>query len=580
MGAGAGTAGFGAGLARGLASILVQRRQDDQAATQRQEQRHTQTLLGLLPTIIERAQSYDDVQPFIEQIIQGAGGAPTGGKKGKRASGSAAGGALDPHAILSQVLAPALGAGATGAATGAGGPPSPAASSPGAGTPPRASAAPATDPFFQPPVASTGQDPAPGGGGAPTTTPAAPASPARQSLMGVPLLNDEELATRATNRQAASEQALAERRVGIARDLYQRLKDVDPDFTLRDAMRAAGFTLDTERMFAPRPIGDPVESTAVPGEAVDEQGQAIDPTQATHWQAIQGPRGQIYWIPGASTSGDVNWQRMEGIAAGETTPRFFLQHPRTLEIRDLSGQPVAGDVRPVPPQGAAPSFQSKDVLDDQGVPVAANFDARTGRYTKIDGTVIQNPRPIPSAAATQDARKFKQAGPILDSIAELSARINTQQGVVARMAGGTAKIAAQANLNDDVAEYQALIMGFTPLVARALGHTGVLTQQDVDSVRALFPTAGDSKTLRDRKIARIQTILTALETDAAPAGTSTETPATAQPSTPRDEGASDANRRLRARQYLLQQGKPATDANINWLLQQPNIDTLLPPGRQ
>ncbi len=79
------------------------------------------------------------------------------------------------------------------------------------------------------------------------------------------------------------------------------------------------------------------------------------------------------------------------------------------------------------------------------------------------------------------------------------------------------------NLNDDIAEYEAMISGFTPLIARALGHTGVLTQQDVDSVKALFPRPGDSKSLRDRKVARIEQLMGAIENPgAAPGPTNTK----------------------------------------------------------
>lgn len=91
-----------------------------------------------------------------------------------------------------------------------------------------------------------------------------------------------------------------------------------------------------------------------------------------------------------------------------------------------------------------------------------------------------------SAAESMDARKFKKAEPALRGIAELSERINTQQGLLAKMAGGAARVAAKANYDDDVAEYQALIQMFTPMVARALGHTGVLTELDVQSVKDGF----------------------------------------------------------------------------------------------
>lgn len=204
----------------------------------------------------------------------------------------------------------------------------------------------------------------------------------------------------------------------------------------------------------------------------------------------------------AAADREADNKRQDAIAA-ETS-----RHNKSMEAR-----PVAG---------AQASFQAKEVLGDDGKSTMANFDARTGGYTRIDnGKPIKNPRPIPSALESQDARKFKQADPILRSVDELSEKINTQTGLIAKMSGGVEKVKAQANYNDDVAEYTALIEGFTPLVARALGHTGVLTQQDVDSVKALFPKPGDSKSLRDRKTARIKSIIGDLEAGADGAGATT-----------------------------------------------------------
>jgi hypothetical protein len=113
----------------------------------------------------------------------------------------------------------------------------------------------------------------------------------------------------------------------------------------------------------------------------------------------------------------------------------------------------------------------------------------------------------PTAQERNFTSSLEKINPVLSAISELSELINTQQGVIAKISGGAERVKAKANLNDDVAEYEALISGFTPMVARAVGHTGVLTQQDVDSVRALFPRPGDSKSLRDRKIARVKSIL-------------------------------------------------------------------------
>lgn len=165
-----------------------------------------------------------------------------------------------------------------------------------------------------------------------------------------------------------------------------------------------------------------------------------------------------------------------------------------------------------PPSAASNdvSWQRIEVLNDAGESVIASYNPKNRETLGPDGQVIRNPRPIPSAMASNDARKFKQAKPILESMASLSERINTQQGVVAKISGAIEKQKAQLNLNDDVAEYNSIIAGFTPLVARAVGHTGVLTQQDVDSVRELFPKPGDSKSLRDRKVARVMEIINAV----------------------------------------------------------------------
>lgn len=157
-------------------------------------------------------------------------------------------------------------------------------------------------------------------------------------------------------------------------------------------------------------------------------------------------------------------------------------------------------------------YQSKDVLNDEGKPVMANFDAVSGKYLDpVTNAPIKNPKPVPSAQERMDSRKFEKSAPVLSAIGELSEKINTGSGLLAKAKGAAEKVAAKANYDDDVAEYQALVSGFTPLVARSLGHTGVLTQQDVDSVKELFPKPGDSKTLRDRKVGRLMKIVGELE---------------------------------------------------------------------
>lgn len=109
-----------------------------------------------------------------------------------------------------------------------------------------------------------------------------------------------------------------------------------------------------------------------------------------------------------------------------------------------------------------------------------------------------------------------KAGPdvtkIMDEIETLGKRIFTSNGgPIANITGAFRTAAAKANWDNDVAEYNALVEGMIPMVARANGHTGVLTQQDVDSTRALFGKIGlagtDNATLAQNKIDRVKRLI-------------------------------------------------------------------------
>ena len=140
-----------------------------------------------------------------------------------------------------------------------------------------------------------------------------------------------------------------------------------------------------------------------------------------------------------------------------------------------------------------------------GKPVLANYDSASGRYFDVNtGKTLSG---IDPAGEGSNTNKFSGAIPALQAIGELSAKINTQQGITAKISGAAERAKAQANMADDVAEYQAVVMSFTPLLARMMGHTGVLTEQDVVSTRQILPKPEDSKSVRDRKMKRIEAIL-------------------------------------------------------------------------
>lgn len=335
--------------------------------------------------------------------------------------------------------------------------------------------------------------------------------------------------TGAVNRQAIQQRVLAtvpdawpqvEKTITELEQARQGLKKTYMEILGRtaDAIRGAGNDPNTFHLAVSSLARDGV----IPQDEAEKYLDVSDPQQIASALAMWSPAPKVEPFTLSQGQTRFGWDG-KPLASAPAEPKM-----REVVVRGPNGRPVKKLVPESeliagveefrePRADAMPSFQAKEVLNDAGRPVMANFDARTGRYIDPEsGQAIKSPKPVPSAAETQDARKFKQAAPILGAVSELSERINTQQGAMAKLRGGVEKAKAQANYNDDVAEYEAIVSGFTPLVARALGHTGVLTQQDVDSVKALFPKPGDSKTLRDRKVARIKSLVGELESGAVP----------------------------------------------------------------
>lgn len=159
-------------------------------------------------------------------------------------------------------------------------------------------------------------------------------------------------------------------------------------------------------------------------------------------------------------------------------------------------------------------YQADDQPRSGGVPLVVQglMDGEPGFYQVTRGgtpsaTRVPNLTPMPTAEQRNRQAMTGRSTPVVDALDELSARINTLEGVMASAAGVAEKTKAKVNLANDTAEYLAVMDSFIPMVARAFGHTGVLTQQDVDSVKSIFPKPGDSKSLRDRKITRLRSIL-------------------------------------------------------------------------
>lgn len=85
--------------------------------------------------------------------------------------------------------------------------------------------------------------------------------------------------------------------------------------------------------------------------------------------------------------------------------------------------------------------------------------------------------------------------------------IFTVEGWQALPSGLYKSLAGRANINVDMAEYASSLEGFIPIFARAVGHTGVLTEQDSVKTMKLFPRPGDSRALAIRKMRNIELLM-------------------------------------------------------------------------
>ena len=171
------------------------------------------------------------------------------------------------------------------------------------------------------------------------------------------------------------------------------------------------------------------------------------------------------------------------------------------EIIKLKGQEAAATR--APQQGAQPNYREINTVDEAGNPI---LKFMTPEQVNAMGGVKTSPKTTAKATgpAAVDA--------VLGEIEDLSKRINTvASGPGANIQGMVRRGASALNMDNEVSEYQRLVEGFIPIMARSVGHTGVLTQMDVDSTKALFPKVGDNSTLSTNLIARVKRIMSALQ---------------------------------------------------------------------
>ena len=200
MAGGQGTA-IGSGFARGLANVLVGKRQRDQEEAFAREHRNTQIKMSFLPHLIENAESLDDVMPFMEEIISGG----SQGRSGKK----------DPQmqemqGLVAQVLQPHFDQKAQGQPAGSDADPTA---------------------FVRDAVAGT-------------ATQATSQTPQRRKMFGVELLDPEEKEERDTARAVSRAKAVETGKLDAQTEaklaMAERLRSIDPSMSVEDSLIAVG----------------------------------------------------------------------------------------------------------------------------------------------------------------------------------------------------------------------------------------------------------------------------------------------------------------------------------------------------
>ena len=117
---------------------------------------------------------------------------------------------------------------------------------------------------------------------------------------------------------------------------------------------------------------------------------------------------------------------------------------------------------------------------------------------------------IVSRKQREDLNAFETTLAIVDDIAKVSSKVNTEFGPLALAVGAKRRASAAINLDDDTA----LLLskkGELGLLIRGLGEKGVLTEGDVQRAISLMPSIFDSKSLAEKKIASLRALMSGIK---------------------------------------------------------------------
>lgn len=281
------------------------------------------------------------------------------------------------------------------------------------------------------------------------------------------------VATRGGDYRLKEEAADARNRAGAMEQAQLETKLTNE----RDALLAAA-EFARSRGFAGRGAAGPVATAAA------SDAEAARQLEAKRVEADIGLKGaQTEAARNAPTAAELEAQRQAG--------RRELEDIRSENRRDLEG--LRGELR-----ASLQRPRYRILTDEQG---QYQLDLDTGERTRLGSQA-------PTAEMRNREAAKKNIVGVLDLMETYSDKINTLKPGISTIAGTARGAAAWAGFDNDVRLYQDAVTGFIPMLARSVGHVGILTQQDVDSVKALLPTPRDNAELAAQKWRDIRGILT------------------------------------------------------------------------
>lgn len=508
MPSGAGAAGFGGGFAKGLASVLMSNRQAQAKKKSEEEERKDRLFSAMLPSLLENAESPADLESvFTERFPDLFGG--TAGKSGGKGK---AGGKSSPFEMIQHFIGPLLGkkqqAGggpqvgndlpSQGGITG---------NLPGRSLPmevdPITGEAP-TSPVVPPATAALAAGAPPPA--VPVAAAGAPAAATRRTLFGVPLMSEEERATRDAKRITGREGAVATARVDVARRLLPQLQALDKNVTLEDALRYVS----KGDLFNPY-TGSTGGVSSVPGQVTEADG-STHPEFGIFDRKLQG-----YVYPAGHEKAG---QTIPGFTPRTSTGSTNLGADREAKARELFNKPASAlnSEEMAKVNAALPQFAGQ-MAEGRGLG-SGRAKITTELNSPIGATAasLYNVPPTTTLAELSQTNTLRpeqqekvaslgQVDQLLDDINKALPTVfpDVEEGIWGRLQSQFSLAMQKLAADDDLAKLDGAINASLAQVAQLSGQPGSrLSDKDIELAKStlaeLKPSVFGGDTLRTAKV--------------------------------------------------------------------------------